>query len=258
MAAGVALGHKFDGSDDVVVSFVGEGGVNQGTFHESLNLASIWTLPLIVVIENNIYTEYCHYRTVTAVEQLSDRATSYEMPGVTVDGQDVIAVLQSTTEAVVRARAGAGPTLIEARTYRFRGHHEGEEQILGRNIYRTVEEIEEAQRARDPITLLKTQLLDRGVDEGFLETVEEEISQQLEEAIEFAETSELPSPLEANEFVYTDQPRRQNYREIRKVPARHEPLFDRATHLVGQLEREIAPFVAQVADGPFVRAVLEG
>src|SRR5205807_7471030 len=92
LATGAALARKLDGSDDVVVAFVGEGGVNQGTFHESLNLAAIWTLPVVFVIENNLYTEYSDYRAITAVEQLSDRAAAYAMPGVRVDGQDVLLV----------------------------------------------------------------------------------------------------------------------------------------------------------------------
>ena len=202
MATGAALANKLDGRDDVVVAFVGEGGVNQGTFHESLNLAAIWTLPVLYVIENNIYTEYCHYRTVTAIDKLSDRAAAYGMPGMMIDGQDVLAMHEATTEAVERARTGGGPTLLEARTYRFRGHHEGEDQILGRNVYRTVDEIEEQRRLRDPITLLKTRMSDCAGDDFFART-EEQIKGAITRAVESAEASELPSPSEAGEFVYT-------------------------------------------------------
>ena len=202
MATGAALARKLDGRQDLVVAFLGEGGVNQGTFHESLNLASIWTLPVIFVIENNIYTEYCHYRTITSVETLSDRAQSYGMTGVTVDGQDVVAVHEATAESVARARNGEGPTLLEARTFRFRGHHEGEDQILGRNVYRTVEEIEEERRLRDPIALLRTRLAGDVPGEA-LARIEAEVDEALQKAVGFGEASELPSPDEAGEFVYT-------------------------------------------------------
>ena len=202
MATGAALAHKLDGQRNVVVAFVGEGGVNQGTFHESLNLASIWALPVLFVIENNIYTEYCHYRTVTAIETLSDRGNSYGMANLLVDAQDVVAMHKAAVEAIERARSGGGPTLLEARTYRFRGHHEGEEQILGRNVYRTVEEIEEQRRLRDPVELLKTRMLEAGVSDEFFVQVDEETGKQIRQAVEFAEASETPSPAEAGDFVY--------------------------------------------------------
>jgi pyruvate dehydrogenase E1 component alpha subunit len=108
---------------------------------------------------------------------------------------------ESVAEAVERARAGRGPTLLEARTYRFRGHHEGEEQILGRNVYRTVEEIEEARRLRDPIKLFKDRIRN-SVGDDFFASADEEISEAVRQAVRFAEASELPSPAEADEFVY--------------------------------------------------------
>lgn len=202
MATGAALAHKLDGRDDVVVAFVGEGGVNQGTFHESLNLASIWTLPIIYVIENNIYTEYCHYRTVTAIDKLSDRAAAYGMSGMMVDGQEVLEVHEAATAAVERARRGGGPTLMEARTYRFRGHHEGEDQILGRNVYRTVDEIEQHRRLRDPIELLKA-WMPASVEDDFFDRIEEEVQETIVRAVEFAEASDLPAPTDAGDFVYS-------------------------------------------------------
>lgn len=202
MATGAALAHKLDGKKNVVIAFLGEGGVNQGTFHESLNLAAIWTLPVIYVIENNIYTEYCHYNTVTAIETLSDRGNSYGMANQLVDAQDVIAMHEATVTAVERARNGGGPTLFEARTYRFRGHHEGEDQILGRNVYRTVDEIEEQRRTRDPIDLLKTRMLSAKVSSDFFTQVEEEVGKEMQQAVDFAEKSDLPLPAEAGNFVY--------------------------------------------------------
>jgi pyruvate dehydrogenase E1 component alpha subunit len=202
MATGAALAQKLDGSGNVVIAFVGEGGVNQGTFHESLNLAAIWALPVVYVIENNIYTEYCHYRSVTAIDTLSDRGNAYGMPNGLVDAQDALQMHKAATEAIERARAGGGPTLLEARTYRFHGHHEGEEQILGRNVYRTVEEIDEQRRERDPVELLKQRLSAAGVGEIFFARVEEEVGAEVSRAVEFAETSELPAAAEASELVY--------------------------------------------------------
>lgn len=204
MATGAALAQKLDGSKNVVIAFVGEGGVNQGAFHESLNLASIWTLPVIFVIENNIYTEYCHYRTVTAIETLSDRGNSYKMANLLVDAQDVVEMHKAATQAIECARYGGGPTLLEARTYRFHGHHEGEEQILGRNVYRTVEEIEQWRRMRDPIEIVRAQLLAVEAGDGFFAKVDEEVNNEIRHAIEFAEASELPTPAEAADFVYTN------------------------------------------------------
>jgi pyruvate dehydrogenase E1 component alpha subunit len=202
MATGAALANKLDGRGDVVVAFLGEGGVNQGTFHESLNLASIWMLPVIYVIENNIYTEYCHYRSVTAIDTLCDRGNAYGMPNQLIDAQHVLDVHESVNEAVERARTGGGPTLLEARTYRFRGHHEGEDQILGRNVYRTVDEIEEQRRERDPLTLFRARM-PASVGDDFFVRADEEIGKEIQRAVEFAETSDLPYPAEASEFVYT-------------------------------------------------------
>lgn len=202
LATGAALARKLDGGDDVVIAFVGEGGVNQGTFHESLNLAALWSLPVIFVVENNIYTEYSHFRDLTAIERLSDRAAAYAMPGVTVEGQDVLLVHDAARAAVERARKGDGPTLIEAQTYRFRGHHEGEEQLLGKGIYRSLDEIEGARRERDPLLIARGHL--KGVVESeALERLGEEVDAQLRAAVEFAEASPLPDPAGVADFVYT-------------------------------------------------------
>jgi TPP-dependent pyruvate/acetoin dehydrogenase alpha subunit len=202
LATGAALARKLDGTDNVVVAFVGEGGVNQGTFHESLNLAAIWSLPVIYVIENNMYTEYAHYRSITSIEHLSDRAAAYGMPGISVDGQDLVRVHEAASEAIERARQGEGPTLLEALTYRFRGHHEGEEQLLGKGIYRSTEEIEAARRERDPITIARAHLSGI-VTEDVVAEIDDEIAAAIQTAVEFAETSPLPEPHEAADFVYT-------------------------------------------------------
>ena len=153
VAVGAALGTKMQGRDRVVVSFFGDGASNQGACHEAMNLASIWKLPVIFLCENNQYAVTTHFSDVVAVENISDRASAYNMPGVLVDGQDVVAVYEATREAVARARDGDGPALIEARTYRYEEHSEGLGRIL-RESYRSEEEVEKW-RERDPINLHK-------------------------------------------------------------------------------------------------------
>ena len=141
VAVGAAMGSKMQGNDRVVVAFFGDGASNQGACHEAMNLASIWKLPVIFLCENNQYAVTTSFREAVAVENISDRAYAYDMPGVLVDGQDAMAMYEATTEAVRRARAGEGPTLIEARTYRYEDHSEGLVRIL-RESYRTDEEVE--------------------------------------------------------------------------------------------------------------------
>ena len=155
VAVGAALGSRMQGFDRVVVSFFGDGASNQGACHEAMNLAAIWKLPVIFLCENNQYAVTTHFSDVVAVENISDRASAYNMPGVLVDGQDVMAVHEATRESVARARAGDGPALIEARTYRYEDHSKGLNRIL-RDPYRTEEEVEEWRR-RDPIVLHNTQ-----------------------------------------------------------------------------------------------------
>lgn len=203
MATGAALAEKLDRSDNIIVAFLGEGGVNQGTFHESLNLAGIWTLPVVYVIENNLYTEYRHYRDLTAIEQLADRAAAYALPGVVVDGQDVVAVHDAMERAVTRARSGDGATLIEAKTTRFHGHHEGEEQILGVNVYRTLDEIEHDKNERDPIVLGRRAALEAGVPERELDAIADAVDRAIDEAMAFAEASPRPDPVDAALSVYS-------------------------------------------------------
>ncbi|MCY4088175.1 MAG: thiamine pyrophosphate-dependent dehydrogenase E1 component subunit alpha [Actinomycetia bacterium] len=197
MAVGAALGRKLDGTDDVVVAFTGEGGVNQGVFHESVNLAAIWRVPLIVVVENNQYTQYGPYGALTAGGNIAARARGYGLPEVEVDGQDVAAVYEVAGEAIRRARSGEGPSLIDVDTYRFRGHHEGEEAILGVNVYRPVEEIEEQRASRDPVELAREQAAAVGVTGGTLQAVEREVDSEVARAVEFAEASPDPEPQDA-------------------------------------------------------------
>ena len=198
VAVGAALGTKMQGRDRVVVSFFGDGASNQGACHEAMNLASIWKLPVIFLCENNQYAVTTHFSDVVAVENISDRASAYNMPGVLVDGQDVMAVYEATREAVARAREGDGPALIEARTYRYEEHSEGLGRIL-RESYRSEEEVAKW-RERDPIKLHKQRLLEQGLaTQEEVSEVQENVAAAVEEALEFARES--PYPDEADLFT---------------------------------------------------------
>ena len=188
-AVGAALAAKITGTDRVAVAFFGDGAANQGTFHEGLNLASIWRLPVVFVCENNQYAISFSVRRHVNVKDISERAKAYGIPGVTVDGMDVIAVYEAAKEAVERARRGEGPTLIEAKTYRFRGHFEGDPQV-----YRTKEEIEEWMK-RDPLKTFEAKLMERGIlTEQEREEIRRRVDQLVEEAVKFAEESPWPDP----------------------------------------------------------------
>jgi TPP-dependent pyruvate/acetoin dehydrogenase alpha subunit len=199
LATGAALQLKRTGSQAVAVSFFGDGATNEGAFHESLNLASLWKLPAVYVCENNLYGEFTRQDKHQPVKDIAVRAASYDMPGVVVDGNDVLAVRQVMEEAVTRARSGDGPTLIEAKTYRHRGHYEGD---MG--AYRSPEEVSEW-LARDPIAVFGRRLVEEhGVAQVALEAVASEVERVLDEAAEFADASPHPSPGEALEDVYLD------------------------------------------------------
>jgi TPP-dependent pyruvate/acetoin dehydrogenase alpha subunit len=199
LATGAALQLKRTGSQAVAVSFFGDGATNEGAFHESLNLASLWKLPAVYVCENNLYGEFTRQDKHQPVKDIAVRAASYDMPGVVVDGNDVLAVRQVMEEAVTRARSGDGPTLIEAKTYRHRGHYEGD---MG--AYRSPEEVSEW-LARDPIAVFGRRLVEEHVvAQVALEAVASEVERVLDEAAEFADASPHPSPGEALEDVYLD------------------------------------------------------
>ena len=203
VAVGAGLGSKMQGTDRVVVSFFGDGASNQGACHEAMNLASIWNLPVIFLCENNQYAVTTSFKESVAVENISDRATAYNMPGVLVDGQDALAMYEATRAAVARARAGEGPSLIEGRTYRYEDHSEGLDRIV-RDPYRTDEEIEEWRR-RDPIELHKATLVDQGVaSQQEIDAVQAEVAAAIEEALEFARQSPYPEPEALTEDLYAD------------------------------------------------------
>jgi pyruvate dehydrogenase E1 component alpha subunit len=198
LAAGAALSAKYRGTDQVAVGFFGDGASNQGVFHESLNLASIWDLPVIYVCENNQYAESTAVSAAMRVKNVADRAAAYAMPGKVVDGMDVIAVHEAAKQAVERARQGEGPTLIECKTYRFEGHEMGD----AHDLYRSKEEVEQWKK-RCPIRRLRQTLISSGgLTEREAEKMEQEVKKQIEDAIKFADESPYPDPEEALRDVF--------------------------------------------------------
>tara|TARA_B100000949_G_scaffold190338_1_gene173625 strand:- start:70 stop:1059 length:990 start_codon:yes stop_codon:yes gene_type:complete len=198
VAVGAAMGSKMQNTDRVVISFFGDGASNQGACHEAMNLASIWKLPVIFLCENNQYAVTTSFKETVSTENVSDRATAYNMPGVLVDGQDVMAMHEATVHAVQRARAGEGPTLLEAKTYRYEDHSEGLNRIL-REPYRTEEEIE-FWRQRDPIDIHSKWLLENDVaSQGEIDKVQNDVYEAIGDALQFARES--PYPDEADLFT---------------------------------------------------------
>lgn len=199
VAVGAALGSRMQENDRVVIPFFGDGASNQGACHEAMNLAAIWKLPVVFMCENNQYAATTSFRYSVAVENISDRAVAYNMPGVLVDGQDVMAVYEATREAVSRARAGDGPSLIEARTYRYEEHSVGMARII-QHPYRSEEEINQW-RKRDPVDLHTRWLLEQGIaTQDEIEQIKEEVESLLEDALKFARESPYPEP----EDLFTD------------------------------------------------------
>jgi len=197
IAVGAGLSIKLRGTDQVVACFFGEGASNQGTFHEGINLAAIWNLPVIFVCENNLYAMGTRQSMVMKIENVADRAVSYGIPGKVVDGNDVYAVYEAANEAVERARKGEGPTLIECKTYRHKGHSR-----VDPARYRPKEEVE-AWLAKDPIRRFKECLLQtKTLTEAEIANIEREASAKIEEAVKFAMESPFPAPEEALEDVY--------------------------------------------------------
>src|SRR5579883_2797747 len=197
IATGAALSAKMRGSGQVCVCFFGEGGINQGTFHENANLASIWKLPVIYFCENNQYAMSMSVKRATAVADIASRAAAYDMPGVNVDGMDVLAVEEAVAKAVERARAGEGPSLIVATTYRFEGHNIGDPQP-----YRTKEEVEEW-RKRDSIERFRQYLVKEGIATAAeTEAIEKKVRQRIDDAVQFARESPEPELSSVEEDVY--------------------------------------------------------
>ncbi len=200
IAGGAGLSIKLRDTDQVVACFFGDGGANQGTFHESLNLAALWKLPVIFVCENNQYAISVAQSRSTSVQDVFVRKEAYGMHGRMVDGNDVMAVYEAAVEAVERARNGDGPSLLECKTYRWRGHYEGEAD-RGRT-YRSAEEIEDW-KSKCPIERFQKWLLQEGLlAESDFDRIELETRQEIEKAIRFAEESPFPDPEEALTGLY--------------------------------------------------------
>jgi pyruvate dehydrogenase E1 component alpha subunit len=203
IATGAALSAKVRKSGQVAVSFFGDGAVNEGVFHESLNMAALWELPVIYVIENNQYALSMTIERSSAVTDLSARSSTYGIPGEQVDGNNVVAVYQAARRAVERARNGEGPILLECITYRIRGHARFEAAH-----YRSKDEVE-AWEQRDPITRLAQALLrEQMVSEAELNAMQEQVEQTIEEAIEFAEASEDVQASDFLQYITLETPER--------------------------------------------------
>jgi acetoin:2,6-dichlorophenolindophenol oxidoreductase subunit alpha len=197
ITTGLALAAKRLGAGTVAVSFFGDGAVNEGAFHEGVNMAAIWDLPAIFVCENNLYGASTPYTTVSKLTDVAARAAAYGIPGEIVDGNDVLAVYEAAGRAIARARAGKGPTLLECKTYRQCGHSRSDPRT-----YRSKEE--EAEWATcDPIQRLATRLQEAGLaDETALAQVEQAVTVVVDDAVAFAEASPSPAPTDALEDVY--------------------------------------------------------
>ena len=197
IACGAALSAKFRRSDQVAVAFLGDGASNSGGFYESLNLAAIFKLPVVFVLENNLFADATRISFAAAVENLSERARAFALPGVTVDGSDVFEVLDAAGEAIDRARKDNTPTLLECKTYRYYGHFVGDA-----GLYRTKEEVEE-QRRKDCILRFENRVLDEGwLERGVLGQLKQESVNLISEAIAFAENSPFPKPEDCADDVY--------------------------------------------------------
>ncbi len=199
VAAGAGLGSQLQGRDSVTLCFFGDGAANEGTFHESLNLAALWRLPVIYLCENNGYGELTAFSDSVTVEHIATRAVSYGIPGIVVDGQDPLAVFDVVDTAVARARAGEGPSLIEAKTYRFDNHAVG----LPIEHYRDGEEVRDWRENRDPVAMFRA-VVAEVAEEPTLQELEEQVRAQVDAAVEFAKRSPEPPPEAAFDHLFTN------------------------------------------------------
>lgn len=199
IAVGAGLSAQYRETDQVCVCFFGDASTNQGTFHESLNMASVWKLPVVFVCENNLYGISMSQNRHQAIKDVADRGVAYNVPGIVVDGNDVFAVYEAAEEAIKRAREGKGPTLIECKTYRHRGHFEGDPCV-----YKPTEEQEEW-LAKDPIPRFEKYLVENEIlTEEKLKEVQNKVENQIDEAVDFANNSPYPELESVLEDVYTD------------------------------------------------------
>lgn len=197
IGTGVALAYKMQKKRNIVVAFSGDGSTSLGFWHEALNFAGVQKLPIVYVVQNNLWAESVSTKLQTAVEDLSIKAQAYGFPGITVDGNDVVAVYRVAREAIQRAREGEGPTLIECKTYRWYGHSE-----IDPAKYRTPEEVE-YWKSKDPIPAMERYLQQRGLwSDDWKQQLLQEFNREIDEAVEFAENSPYPEPEECLDHVY--------------------------------------------------------
>jgi len=200
IAAGAGLAAKRLGTDQVVVCLFGDGAAQRGTLHECMNLVSLWQLPVVWVCENNLYSITTRVNNALAPKDIASFADGYDMPGEIVDGQEVLTVAETVVNAVKRARNGDGPSLIECKTYRFREHGEGEIPVP----YRSREEVK-SWKARDPIKLFRNSLLAGGIaNQDELDSIDAELDKEVEDTVEWALESPMPSIEEAFTDVYVE------------------------------------------------------
>ena len=199
LGAGLAFANRYRGNDNVAFVYFGDGAANQGQVYESFNMAQLWKLPAIFIIENNQYAMGTSIERSSATTDLSQRGASFGIPGEQVDGMDVIAVRDAVKKAVERARAGEGPYILEVKTYRYRGH-----SMSDPAKYRTKEEVDEVKKTRDPIEHVKMLLDQAGATEADLRPIEDEIKAIVAEAVQFAQESPEPDPSELYTDVYQE------------------------------------------------------
>jgi TPP-dependent pyruvate/acetoin dehydrogenase alpha subunit len=200
IAVGAGLTCQVQGRGHVAVAFFGDGAANEGAFHEAVNLAAVWKLPVVFACENNVYGFSTHYRQTMAIDDIAARAAAYGIPGAVVDGMDLLAVHRAAGEAVDRARAGKGPTLLEFKTYRFMGHSRFEP-----STYRTKEELAEWKK-RDPIVRFREVMLTKmGAGEAEIAAVEASVKEAIEESVCFAETSPDPAPGDWKRYIFAGE-----------------------------------------------------
>lgn len=199
LATGAGLAAQLHGSGQVAVCFFGDGAANRGPFHENINIGAVWKLPVVYVCENNQYAQWTPQTEVTLVTDISSMSAAYGIPGVQVDGMDVLAVYEAAGEAIARARQGAGPTLLECKTYRFHGHNYGDPQM-----YRSREEIATWSDQQDPIKRLAAYLrAEEMLTEAQDEAIQEQVKADILDAVQFAEDSPYPTPDELYKDVYS-------------------------------------------------------
>jgi TPP-dependent pyruvate/acetoin dehydrogenase alpha subunit len=199
IAVGVAYAVKLREKGGVVVCGFGEGGSCRGSFHESLNMASVWDLPVVFYCENNFYAEFTPQHMEMKIKDVADRAKAYAIPGIVADGNDVLNMVEVLGEAISRARKGKGPSLVEAKTYRFRGHYEGDPQD-----YKDPEEVK-YWKQRDAVDRFQKKLLQGGIlDPAKIEAIEKKVAEKIQEALNFAQEGPLPSREDILRDVYAE------------------------------------------------------